>query len=146
MFGSDFVEGSTDQPQTAIDVPSAPSILDFEAHLVMNEFEDSDDEDESEKTTTQSDPDLSSSMASPSVKTAAAFETPTQENNEVGADDVQRNVRPKLTHPSSPRSNSQALSLAAEPSNNTRLSIIVKDVAYTTYMALLYYVSFDSIR
>ncbi|KAG5726868.1 hypothetical protein E4T56_gene1122 [Termitomyces sp. T112] len=145
MFGSDFVEGSTDQLQTSANVPSASSIMDSEAHFVMNEFEDSDEEDGAEMTA-QSDSDSSSSMVSPSAKTTAAstIENPIQENNEVEVDDEQRNVRAKLAHPSSPRSNiSQTLSSAVKVSKNSRLSIVVKDVAYNTYMALLYYLYTD---
>ncbi|KAG6903149.1 hypothetical protein C0995_004696 [Termitomyces sp. Mi166 len=146
MFGSEFVEGSTDQPQTSVNIQPVSSIIDSEAHLVMNEFEDSDEDDDEVATTTQSDPDRSSSTFPPSLEatTASAVEQQTEENNEVEADEEQQNVRVKLTHPSSPRNNiNQALSSSVDVPNNPRLSIVVRDVAYTTYMALLYYLYTD---
>ncbi|KAG6878495.1 hypothetical protein C0993_005424 [Termitomyces sp. T159_Od127] len=143
MFGSDFVEGSVDQLRTSTDVEPTSSHVDSEAHFVMNEFEDSDDEEDETKMTGQSDPDPSSSV---SVKntTASVVETQTEGSNEAETDDEQRNVRAKLSHPSSPRSDvNKALSSRVDVLSNSRISIVVKDVAYTTYMALLYYLYTD---
>lgn len=63
-----------------------------------------------------------------------------------------RNVRAKLSHPSSPRSRDQAIDhvtddskaeakVEAEGPGPRKVRVIVKDVAYTTYRSVLYYVS-----
>jgi hypothetical protein len=60
---------------------------------------------------------------------------------------VPRNVRPKLVHPSSPRSNHQ--NTRPESSSTIpgpqKLRVVIKDVAYTTYRAVLYYVGLPSL-
>ena len=62
-----------------------------------------------------------------------------------------RNVRAKLSHPSSPRSREQVIDITEDPMVESKaelkepgprkVRVIVKDVAYTTYRAVLYYVS-----
>ncbi|KAG6897554.1 hypothetical protein C0992_000337 [Termitomyces sp. T32_za158] len=116
----------------------------------MNEFEDSDDEDDEVTTTTtttaQSDPDPNSSVSMENTA-ASVVEIPTEGSNDAETDDEQRNVRAKLSHPSSPRSNvNKALSPCVDVPHNPRISIVIKDVAYATYMALLYYVSSHTIH
>lgn len=67
--------------------------------------------------------------------------------------DESRNVRPKLSHPSSPSSKDVSLMTDSEFSNNVsllpetpgvsgpkKMRVIVGDVAYATYKAVLYYV------
>lgn len=63
-------------------------------------------------------------------------------------DEEQRNVRQKLSHPSSPRSSPPLEPpVSTTPYNNrsvlpgpSKQRVIVKDVAYTTYRAVLHYV------
>jgi hypothetical protein len=62
-----------------------------------------------------------------------------------------RNVRAKLSHPSSPRSCEREIDiideariepkLESEEPEPRKIRVVVKDVAYTTYRAVLYYVS-----
>lgn len=62
-----------------------------------------------------------------------------------------RNVRAKLSHPSSPRSCARDIGVTEEPIVEAKpqtegpgpgkVRVIVRDVAYTTYRAVLYYVS-----
>ncbi|KAG6833432.1 hypothetical protein H0H87_006798 [Tephrocybe sp. NHM501043] len=144
MFGSAFAEGSSDQLQTAIDMQPPPSVMDSESHLVMNEFEDSDDdEDDLDIVVTQPNLELDPSQIS-LLSDPVADPTPEnlrEDDNDAGGNPEQRNVRAKLSHPSSPRTNQEAL-----PSVTPRtpmLSVVVKDVAYTTYKALLYYLYTD---
>lgn len=68
-----------------------------------------------------------------------------------------RNVKAKISHPSSPRSREQTMDLTTdelktepkvepkvepEESGPNKVRVVVKDVAYTTYRAVLYYVSY----
>ncbi|KAG6850067.1 hypothetical protein H0H93_001617 [Arthromyces matolae] len=141
MFGSDFVEGSSEQLQTAMDVQPTANVIDSEGDIFMHEFEDSDDEDEAELVTARADADNNSSQPSPALKpdeTSVSQST----SDEVEVEGEQRNVRAKLSHPSSPRTSAAPLS---DGPVSPRSSVIVKDVAYTTYMALLYYLYTDII-
>lgn len=92
-------------------------------------------------------------------------EAPSESERENAADDgedqqAQRNTRPKLSHPSSPRSRDVGLEQPAalpgpvepkpartitipEVPGPKKLRVVVKDVAYATYRAVLYYVRFS---
>ncbi|KAG6918337.1 hypothetical protein DXG01_015196 [Tephrocybe rancida] len=141
VFGSGFAEGSADLPQA---VGAPPSVLDSEFNLVMHEFEDSDDEEDgAEPAATQPDPEPSSSPATPPLEASSSMDSAQEEDNEADGQG-KRNVRAKLTYLSSPRSNHERLP-SVTASSNPRLSVVVKDVAYTTYMALLYYLYTDII-
>lgn len=80
--------------------------------------------------------------------------TVNQGENEEGAN-VQRNVRAKINHPSSPRQscrNTRRTDLSDQMDKNpfssrhrsprgpSKIRVVVKDVAYSTYRAVLYYV------
>ena len=68
-------------------------------------------------------------------------------------ENIQRNVRAKVEHPSSPRHSGGDLGASARSDTNLpsskahenkgpkRVKVVVKDVAYSTYRAVLYYVS-----
>jgi hypothetical protein len=73
-----------------------------------------------------------------------------RDGDESAATQSSRNVRAKLTHPSSPRSRSVAIEPTTDDLKNDpeepgpkKARVIVKDVAYTTYRAVLYYVRRD---
>jgi hypothetical protein len=144
VFNSGFAEGSTEgalTPRTRME--SAPSIIDSESHLLMNEFEDSDDEEDDDA---MDDSLIDMEPVSPHQSGADCFASSPAENivdeDETDGDD-QRNVRAKLSHPSSPRS-SQTVNLSPrlpELVSGSKMTVVVKDVAYSTYLALLYYVS-----
>ncbi|KAG6813582.1 hypothetical protein H0H92_009626 [Tricholoma furcatifolium] len=147
MFGSGFSEGSSEKARASVDDQATPSVTDAEATLVMTEFEDSDDEDDdlagTSTTQVSSESNALSPSAEPEAPTAAAEgskENSSEDDNEEA--EQPRNVRPKLSHPSSPRSNAETL---PSDSRYPRSSVVVKDVAYNTYMALLYYLYTDII-
>jgi len=110
-------------------------------NLATNEFEDSDDSDdggESESPSAEEDalqPHLTVSLES-------SIATVTEDVEEVIGTEDARNVRAKLSHPSSPRSTHSP----SIPSPNVtkyppKRKIFVKDFSYATYFAVLYYVS-----
>jgi len=149
MFSSSFVEGSSEgglTPRTRME--SASSIIESESHLVMNEFEDSDDEEDDDS---MDDSPIDVEPASPHQSGASdSFATSPAENiideDETEGED-RRNVRAKLSHPSSPRS-SQPINLSPrlpELASGSKMTVVVKDVAYTTYLGLLYYIYTDTI-
>lgn len=77
-----------------------------------------------------------------------ADNTDGDDNDGTAATACARNVRAKLSHPSSPRSRDQAIDhvpddskVEAEGPGPRKVRVIVKDVAYTTYRSVLYYVS-----
>jgi hypothetical protein len=123
---------------------TAPSIMELESGLATNEFEDSDDEedddamDDSPVDTEPAVPHHSGGLDSLATSPAENL----IDEDEVARED-QRNVRAKLSHPSSPRS-SQPIALPQRPPESpseSKMTVIVKDVAYSTYITLLYYVS-----
>lgn len=150
-------------------------------------FDDSDFEDDEESVMLENDRDetveppplgelrsptlagdrkpISADDTSSQKRRAEDEETPSESERENAADDgedpqAQRNTRPKLSHPSSPRSRDVGLEQPAAPlglveprSARTvtvpevpgpkKLRVVVKDVAYATYRAVLYYVRFS---
>ncbi len=64
-----------------------------------------------------------------------------EDTDDVLADEgEQRNVRAKLSHPSSPRSSPDPTS-RYNTFGPPKLRVVVRDVAYSTYLAVLYYAS-----
>jgi hypothetical protein len=122
----------------------APSIMESDSQFVITEFEDSDDdEDDDAMDDTPIDIKPSSPHGVGALDSFAACpaENIIDEDETEGQD--HRNVRAKLSHPSSPR-NSQPVNLSPRPPelpSGSKMTVVVKDVAYSTYLALLYYVS-----
>ena len=143
MFNSGFAEGSSEGPLTPrTRIESEPGILESESNLAMNEFEDSDDEEDDDAM----DDSPIEVESVPQQSGALDYLATSPAENIIDDDETEedhRNVRAKLSHPSSPRS-SQLLSLSPQTSQSTpgsKMTVVVKDVAYSTYLALLYYVS-----
>jgi hypothetical protein len=170
VFGSGFAETSDITVSGAGDIQSdvddaaseAPS---FSSSKWTRHFEDSDDEDD-EMFTDGPDDTLFESVSNSQIAlpsgslvrrdSVVSLPSPAKDTSgdsaTVGSDNETegRNVRPKLSHPSSPSSTTPALE-KQEPewqhvsksdplSGPSKLHVVVKDVAYTTYRAVLYYV------
>ncbi|KAF5382447.1 hypothetical protein D9615_003009 [Tricholomella constricta] len=147
MFSSGFAEGSPEESRV-IGGTQAPSIIDSDANLVMNEFEDSDDED-GDVDELHHDAEPSSSRVSLPLEPSATSvaENAMEDDGDIEREEEQRNVRAKLSHPSSPRS-SQIVTIPSRSPDlptTSKFTVVVKDVAYTTYLALLYYLYTDTI-
>lgn len=171
MFGSGFAETAEFTVATATDAQSDTDDTVSEAHSFssskwIRHFEDSDDEDDEmlsegvDDYSAESVPSSQTALQSASpmsrdsvVSLASAVKDVSEDTATVGSDDEaeSRNVRPKLSHPSSPRSRNPDLD-KDEPEWHDyhridsfpgpgKLHVVVKDVAYTTYRAVLYYVS-----
>ncbi|KAG5646532.1 hypothetical protein DXG03_003299 [Asterophora parasitica] len=139
--GSGFAEGSPEAQ--LIGGAPAPSIIDSDANLVMNEFEDSDDDDDfenGEEPHHDIEPQPSTAMEA-SVPSMA--DNSLEDDDDLEREDEQRNVRAKLSHPSSPRSSQDVILPLRSPElpTTSKFTVVVKDVAYSTYLALQYYVS-----
>ncbi|KAF8236340.1 hypothetical protein L208DRAFT_1422001 [Tricholoma matsutake] len=149
MFNSGFAEGSTKgTPTPRTRMESVPSIIESESQFVMNEFEDSDHEEEDDAMD-DSPVDIESASPHQSGAVDSLVMSPAEniidEGEREGED--QRNVRAKLSHPSSPRS-SEPVNLSPrlpELASGSKMTVVVKDVAYSTYLALLYYIYTDTI-
>ena len=157
VFNAGFVEASSDTSTFEIandtnldNVDTASEYTAFGAHP-----EDSDEEDEaydpgeSEGDPTNSDhepEDIPRVFLEPGISVAAEEPEGGDDSGE-GEDDKPRNVRQKVAHPSSPRgANAQIIPHSAATAAERdipgppKLRVVVKDVAYATYRAVLYYV------
>ncbi|KAG5654252.1 hypothetical protein H0H81_005495 [Sphagnurus paluster] len=138
-LSSEFAEGCT-----AHLAETAPSLNESDANLVMNELEDSDDEDEDDVDLVHPEDHeiepISSQDSLPLDPPATSVAENAAGDDDQMEQEGERNVRAKLSHPSSPRSNQVSLpSRPSETSTPPKLTVVVKDVAYSTYLALLYY-------
>lgn len=134
MFSSNFAEGSYQSGDHATTPRSVPhNIRQGPPHLnlILDEFEDSDNDDEEE----EAQPSNSPRQADDSV-----FFLPDSNQDDFDKVDVQ-----------STGTNDQFSSPQTEPSNlpdeasktaDSKMTIVVRDAAYTTYRAMLYYVRF----
>lgn len=153
MFGSGFAEASTDDGvlQSQIDLDAA-----FD-YMSSRQYDDSDDEDDNLPTDESSlegaiETENISGTATPTraeSSTAEAVADPDAPPEDVTSGEGERNVKRKLSHPSSPRSATIPLtehSPGILSENITvpgpkKMRVVIKDVAYVTYKAVLYYVS-----
>ncbi|KAH7885226.1 hypothetical protein F5I97DRAFT_1810553 [Phlebopus sp. FC_14] len=173
MFNSGFAEASADHvvgpSQLEIDDNDTAS----ESAYLFRQFEDSDDEDDDSPPDLMDEPSFDGSIEiEPPLASASALETgseptivppgetasPSQTPKIVAEGEECRNVRQKLSHPSSPRSKQtgpmsgpewSSLSLSV-PQESTiavpkKMRIVIRDVAYATYRATLYYIYTDII-
>ncbi|GBE83235.1 hypothetical protein SCP_0502820 [Sparassis crispa] len=188
MFHSGFAEASSDGP--AFDFESAsldsdPADDGADTSSLTRQFEDSDDEDDDEVLDNDQDQDHDIEVVNRDPPPDAAPEG-VHENVQSNSSDVfeswqgigdehssqqgtaesdeqpHRNVRAKLSHPSSPRTRELALEQQevnvppapnppadANPSSTVpgprKTRVVVRDVAYATYRAVLYYIYTDTI-
>jgi len=169
VFSSGFVEASTDvnmaNPQPDHDEGDTAS----DSTYLFRQFEDSDDEEDDimldlpdepsfDGTIEPDVPETGDSHTTPPVvedSAAKYFEgTASTENSVVPSNIIEgdefRNVGPRFSHPSSPRSKDVSLvtdpgfpnrvSLPPERPGPKKMQVVVGDVAYATYKAVLYYV------
>ncbi|KAH7914269.1 hypothetical protein BJ138DRAFT_1144217 [Hygrophoropsis aurantiaca] len=164
MFGSGFAEASSDQlsSHTHSDTDDGAS----DSTYLMRHFNDSDDEDEEDEplSETTDEPSLDGTLEIAAPEDASASTVNQTESTPLAAEasqpaednDEQRNVRAKLSHPSTPRSRELALErsevdwsiLSSKPQTipgPKKLRVVIRDVAYTTYKAVLYYIYTDVI-
>lgn len=169
MFSSGFSEASSDHGQYDIDDGDGAS----DDTYLSRQYDDSDDEDDEFTTQTIDEPSFDGTVelqieedAGPSVPVASTSTTEpnvhsVEEDAQIssGPEDGQtRNVQPKLSHPSSPRSNNVALDTNAynwikptaptegkEVAGPKKMRVFIRDVAYATYKAVLYYIYTDVI-
>ncbi|KIM89085.1 hypothetical protein PILCRDRAFT_812980 [Piloderma croceum F 1598] len=175
MFGSGFAETSDTTVSGAGDIQSdvddaASEALSFSSSKWTRHFEDSDDEDDemlfndgADDTGFEPVSDSQNDMSSGTLDrrdSVVSLPSPAKDTSEdsatVGSDNETegRNVRPKLTHPSSPGGTAalekqepgwQHVSRSDPQHGPSKLHVVVKDVAYTTYRAVLYYIYTDII-
>ncbi|EGN98449.1 hypothetical protein SERLA73DRAFT_109945 [Serpula lacrymans var. lacrymans S7.3] len=172
MFNSGFAESSTDSLTLAVASQASPDIDEgcSDSTYLVHQFEDSDDEDEDDdilsddRDETESDNNveihsLREKRSSSSVTALDVLNPLGQSTEDCSPERYDsRNVRAKLSHPSTPRGRGLALEKddidlksAAEPfeanvtSTPKKLRVVVKDVAYRTYKAVLYYIYTDII-
>jgi len=147
VFSSGFAEGSPEESH--VGAQHAPSIIDSDANLVMNELEDSDEEEDIDTEASHHDTELSASQISLPLdfSTTSIAGNVMDDDDDIEREGEERNVRAKLSHPSSPRSY-DVDALPSRPPDlptTSKLTVVVKDVAYTTYLAVLYYLYTDAI-
>jgi hypothetical protein len=160
VFNAGFVEASSDQFTFEITGDANLDNVDAtsEYTALCAHPEDSDEEDEAyDPGEADGDPpnsdveredvlDVPQDPLEPGISIAME-ELAGGDNIGGGEDDKARNVRQKVAHPSSPRGgDAQVLPLGTTPTAGRevpgpqKLRVVVKDVAYVTYRAVLYYV------
>ncbi|KAF9221575.1 hypothetical protein BS17DRAFT_784982 [Gyrodon lividus] len=178
MFSSGFAEASADHTMSHLppDIDEGDAASD--CTCLFRQFEDSDDEEddlmpditdepsfdgtvEPEPSETSGPPTPGSASRVEGITVEHLGRTENAESNEGSMTAAQgeehRNVRPKLSHPSSPRSK-DASSMTdpdwghppvppAKPTvpGPTKMRVVIGDVAYATYRAVLYYIYTDVI-
>ncbi|OBZ68962.1 hypothetical protein A0H81_11068 [Grifola frondosa] len=175
MFGSGFAEASSDQP--TIDVSSGSVGVEspdgVDAVDAGREFDDSDIEDDDDdpmvlddesvrdkpRDVTEGSRACVGGAPTESWLSTSGNDGTTEPFSERQLHETERNVRPKLSHPSTPRSTERTLERSPErrpvasasilPQEEVpgpkKARVVVRDVAYTTYRAVLYYIYTDTI-
>ncbi|KAI0252186.1 hypothetical protein BJV78DRAFT_1125024 [Lactifluus subvellereus] len=164
MFNAGFVEASSDQLTFEItgDADNVDATSEYAA--LYAHPEDSDEEDEAYDPG-EADGDPPNSDVEPEDVldvprdshelgiSVTAEEPAGGDNSGEGEDEKARNVKQKVAHPSSPRGgDAQVVPRGATPAVDRdvpgppKLRVVVKDVAYVTYRAVLYYLYTDRIR
>ncbi|KAG2151344.1 hypothetical protein DEU56DRAFT_777393 [Suillus clintonianus] len=169
MFSSGFSEASSDLDQHDIDDCDGAS----DDTYLSRQYDDSDDEDDEYSTRTIDEPSFDGTVESqiedgPSVPVASTINIESSVHSveadaqiTSGPEDGQNPiVQPKLSHPSSPiaGSNNVALDTNAhdwikptapaegkEFAGPKKMRVFIRDVAYATYRAVLYYIYTDVI-
>lgn len=167
MFNAGFVEASSDTSTFEItgdtNLDNVDASSDYTA--LGTHPEDSDEEDEAyDPGESDGDPPNSDHepedvprdfLLEPGISVAAeeAEGGDDADAGGEGEDEKPRNVRQKVAHPSSPRGvNAQILPRSGATTTDRdipgppKLRVVVKDVAYATYRAVLYYLYTDRIR
>ncbi|KAI0755290.1 hypothetical protein C8Q80DRAFT_1144109 [Daedaleopsis nitida] len=164
MFSSGFAESELDSRTDGNDADDASDVYAFAQQFDDSDYEDEEDAvemdndhgfpvDESEAQETRPDDDQRP------LQTATAVES-----HKRISDQSSRNTRQKLSHPSTPRSRELALEqqgrscsptprplevtttrLFSEGPGPKKARVVVRDVAYATYRAVLYYLYTDTI-
>ncbi|KAI0647708.1 hypothetical protein C8Q79DRAFT_951562 [Trametes meyenii] len=197
MFGSGFAEGASIATESEREGLLDLSHMDETASVVSDvgsfaqQFDDSDYEEEDDFVMLDNDHDTTPEQSAPqdvmltdddnqvreedpglgkrrATGDDASFEGDREKGIEDREQQSQRNTRPKLSHPSSPRTPDMILeqadgdvnlpgsALQRAPPLKTELAatevpgpkkvrVVVRDVAYTTYRAVLYYIYTDMI-
>jgi len=164
VFGSGFAEASADDGviQSQVDADDLDAVSDY--MYPSRQYDDSDDEDDDLPTDILDEPCLDgvietedTSDSSSPTRVAPSTAEPVADPEDTGHTSPQgvvpeedRNVKQKISHPSSPRSADVALKAEQPfviPSEKAivpgpkKMRVVIRDVAYATYKAVLYYVS-----
>jgi hypothetical protein len=158
VFNAGFVEASSDQTTFEITGDSLDNVDTTSEYTAFGANpEDSDEEDEAyDPGEADGDPPNSDAEPEddvfviprdlPEQVSVESVEPADGDHDGEGEDRKSRNVKQKLAHPSSPRArNAQIIPrgptlVEREVPGPPKLRVVVKDVAYTTYRAVLYYV------
>ena len=147
VFSSNFAEGSTGTidhtPRTTTRPLESPSTSHMS--LIMNDFEDSDGEDDETLLSFSLQSDSDSTDLSEGVADTPMLLDTTPANPDTSRQDTE-GMQSADSHIPGPMINGspplRAHTSLPEPQASPKLTIVIRDVAYTTYYAMLYYVGF----
>lgn len=143
MFNSSFaetLEGTTVTPKSASRGLTSPGGTD--SGTIMHEFEDSDDEDDDvfDTSPVPSEQDLPPTTST-NLEASSIYmvDSQTEHADRKRGEDV-------CVYPPSSQSQMSPRSMTHRPldsfNGSSKITVVVRDVAYTTYRAMLYYVGF----
>ncbi|KIK94340.1 hypothetical protein PAXRUDRAFT_828092 [Paxillus rubicundulus Ve08.2h10] len=178
MFSSGFAEASADHTTSHLQPDTDEGDAASDSTCLFRQFEDSDDEEDDLMQSITDEPSFDDSLefdppeasSPPTTGSTSQVEgstvehlgrTENGESNEGPAivleAEEHRNVRPKHSHPSSPKtkdvslmtdpdqSRLSVLPMRPIPPGPKKMRVVIGDVAYATYIAVLYYIYTDVI-
>ncbi|KZT28333.1 hypothetical protein NEOLEDRAFT_1129727 [Neolentinus lepideus HHB14362 ss-1] len=157
MFSSGFAEATSEQPTISLTQTDDHAQADGDEAFDDCDPEDSDEDEDEDTLDRDADVELDESKPEkehpaepedvPMASTSGEITSASEDWQDVDQTESERNVRPKLMHPPSPRTCDKQIEGVSTESvpGPSKLSVVVKDVAYNTYLAVLYYIYTDCI-
>jgi len=143
VFSSNFAEGSGISYQGNDQTPrKALQDIDEQTHMILDEFEDSDDDDDEEQSARGSQHSLSSiNLENFTLHLPDSNTTAGSDHDKGDFESVHSTEYRDYTSENPNIQASTPKQVKEEKDVDPRMSVVVRDAAYTTYFAILYYVS-----
>ncbi|PPQ89651.1 hypothetical protein CVT25_013838 [Psilocybe cyanescens] len=145
MFNSNFAEGISEPVEHLLGTPRKATQNTRRSHpqlnMILDEFEDSDDEDDESPQT------KSRRLSSSDGTDDCALSLPDSNPEDVDKFETQSTISDDQfgSPPTDPSNNTINIRLDDETNMAPKMTIVVRDAAYNTYRAMLYYVYTDNV-
>lgn len=141
MFNSNFAEGVSDPVEHSLGTPRTATHTARRSHrrlnMILDEFEDSDNDDEESPVT------RSRRLSSSDGTDDFALSLPDSNTEDGDRSETQSTISEDrfVSPPSEPYADPVKVTTENTPNVSPKMTIVVRDAAYNTYRAMLYYVS-----